>query len=83
MQKYPTADTCLSTRQYIDTEKRNYLLVTSGKEQVNPLIPMSDKGRISPYNINTIATIQLMRIKKNIRLGIISWSNIKFSELTS
>ena len=71
MQKYPTADTfsfllspfsftlssyCLSARQYIDTEKRNYLLVTSGKEQVNPLIPMSDKGRISPYNINTIAT---------------------------
>ena len=91
MQKYPTADTfsfplssyCLSARQYIDTEKRNYLLVTSGKEQVNPLIPMSDKGRISLYNINTIATIQLMRIEKNIRLGIISWSNTKFSELTS
>ena len=80
MQKYPTADTfsfplssyCLSDRQYIDTEKRNYLLVTSAKEQVNPLIPMSDKGRISLYNINTIATIQLMRIEKNIRLGIIS-----------
>ena len=23
-----------------------------------------------------------MRIKKNVNLGIISWSNIKFSELT-
>ena len=43
---------------------------------------MSDQDRISPYNINTISTKEVMRIKKNINLGIISWSNTKFSELT-
>ena len=30
----------------------------------NPLTPMSDQGRISPYNINTISSRQVMRIKK-------------------
>ena len=32
------------------------------------------------YNINQI--LQMMRIKKNINLGTINWSNTKFSELT-
>ena len=40
--------------------------------QLNPLTPMSDQDRISPYNINTISTGQVMRIQKNINLGIIS-----------
>ena len=47
----------------------------------NPITPMSDQDRIFPYNINTTLTRQVMRIKKNINLGIISWSNTKFSEL--
>ena len=34
---------------------------------------MSDQDRISPYNINTISTRQVMRIKKTINLGIISY----------
>ena len=80
MQKYPTSDPLsflliaylLGNILILKREITYWSLVTSGKEQVNPLIPMSDKGRISPYNINTIATLQLMRIKKNIRLGIIS-----------
>ena len=42
---------------------------------------MSDQDRIFPYNINTISTRWLMRIKNNIKLGIISWSNTDFSEL--
>ena len=29
-----------------------------------PLTPMSDQDRISPYNINTISSRQVMRIKK-------------------
>ena len=29
----------------------------------NPLTPMSDQDRISPYNINTISSIQVMRTK--------------------
>ena len=49
---------------------------------VNPLTPMSDQVRISPYNINTISARYGMSIKKNINLGVISWSNTKFSELT-
>ena len=44
---------------------------------------MSDQDRISPYNINTISSKQMMRIKKNINKGIINWSNTKFSKLTS
>ena len=49
---------------------------------VNPFTPTSDQDRISPYNINTISSRQVMRIEKNINHGI-SWSNTKFSELTS
>ena len=37
---------------------------------VNPSTPMSDQDRISPYNITTISSRQVMRIKKNINYGI-------------
>ena len=30
---------------------------------VNPLTPMNDQERISPYNINAISSIEVMRIK--------------------
>ena len=50
---------------------------------VNPFATTSDQERISPYNINTISSRQVMRIEKNINYGIICWSNTKFSELTS
>ena len=49
---------------------------------LNPLTPMCDQDRISPYNINTISTRWVMRINENINLGRISWSNPKFLELT-
>ena len=39
---------------------------------VNPFTPTSDQDRISPYNINTISSRQVMRIEKNINYGIIS-----------
>ena len=48
----------------------------------NPLTPTSDQYRISPYNIKTISSRQVMRIKKIISEGILSWSNTKFSKLT-
>ena len=38
---------------------------------LNPLTPISDQNRISLYNINTISTRQVMRIKKNINLEIV------------
>ena len=38
----------------------------SGNYELNPLTPMSDQDRISPYNIHTISSRQVMRIKKNI-----------------
>ena len=50
---------------------------------INPFTPTSDRERISPYNINTISSKQEMRKEKNINYGMISWSNTKFSELTS
>ena len=38
----------------------------------NPFTPTSDQDRISPYNINTISSRQVMRIEKNINYEIIS-----------
>ena len=39
------------------------------KTVLNPLNPMSDQERISPHNISTISSRQVMRMKKNINLG--------------
>ena len=50
---------------------------------INPLAPMSDQDRISPYNINTISSRQVMKYKKNINWGIISRPSTKFSKLIS
>ena len=50
---------------------------------INPLTPMRDQDRISSYNINTISSTEVMRIKKNINQGIISRSNNKYCKLTS
>ena len=33
---------------------------------INPLTPIRDQERISPYNISTISSRQVMRIKKNL-----------------
>ena len=35
----------------------------------NPLTPMSDKERISPYSVNAISSRQMRRIKKETKLG--------------
>ena len=48
---------------------------------ITPLSPTSDPDIISPYT--TCVSRQVMRIKKNINLGNIVWSNSKFSKLTS
>ena len=39
------------------------------RRSLNPLTPMSDQDRISPYNIITISCIQEMRINTNINQG--------------
>ena len=39
---------------------------------LNPLPLMSDQEGISPHNINTISSIEVMRIKQNINKGSIS-----------
>ena len=39
---------------------------------INPLTLMSDQDRISPYNIKTISTREVMRIQKTMNLGLIS-----------
>ena len=51
--------------------------------KVEGLIAKGDQDRISPYNINAILSIELMRGKRNINKGIISSSNKKFSKLTT
>ena len=50
------------------------------KGLINPLTSINDQGRISPYNINTLSSRQVRRIKRNINQGIISWSKPKFSQ---
>ena len=51
-------------------------------EPFNPFTLTSDQRQNSPYNISTISTKEVMRTKKNINLGTISWSNTKSSEIT-
>ena len=65
--------------QYIDRIK--CFLCSIYYNNCSPLTPMSDQERISPHNINTITTIQVMRIEKNVNVGINSQFNTKFSEL--
>ena len=47
-------------------------LINPTMSVLNPLTTMSDQQRISPYNINTIPTGYMVRIDKNINLGIIT-----------
>ena len=42
------------------------LLLSISHFVIRPLTPVSDQDRISPYDINTISSKQVMRIKKNI-----------------
>ena len=44
----------------------NYCVAFIGKVIVNPLSPMSNQDKISPYNINAKSSRKVMRIKKNI-----------------
>ena len=66
----------LFCRKKSKIQRENYLyfsLLLSRQIQLNhPLTPINDQDRISPYNINTISSRQVMRIKKNINQGIIS-----------
>ena len=48
------------------------LPLTLFQVDLNPFTPTSDQDRISPYNINTLSSRQVMRIEKNINHGIIS-----------
>ena len=45
---------------------------------------MYDWDRMSPYNVDTMSSRQVMRIiTKNVNWGTIGWSNTKFSALIS
>ena len=52
-------------------------------KECKTLTPISDQEIISPYNIHTLSSRRVLRIKKNINLEIINWFNTKFSKLTS
>ena len=45
---------------------------------VNPLIPMSDQTRISPYIFNTVSSIQVTRIKKKAQLHVGNYKLIQY-----
>ena len=40
------------------------LFIHDKKQKNNPLTPMCDQDRIFPYNINTVSSSQVMRMKK-------------------
>ena len=48
----------------------------------DPLTPVSDQNKISPYYICTKSSRQVMRIKKNINWGVTNWFDTKFFKLT-
>ena len=50
----------------VNIVKESYFITHSLLTTLNPLAPMNDQDRLSPYNINTISTRQVMRIKKTI-----------------
>ena len=50
----------------------SHLIHTSHLHLLNPLPSMSDQERISSYNIISILSIEVMRIKKNIDWRITS-----------
>ena len=45
-----------------------FTLFSINPTNLKPLTPMSDQDRISPYNINTMSSRQVMRIKKKISI---------------
>ena len=63
----------LQSSKVILVQSWNYISHWMGgnKEFVNPLTPMSDQDRISPYNINTISSRQMMRMNKKINQEIV------------
>ena len=38
---------------------------------VKPLTPISDQDKISPHNIKTISSRQVMTVKKNLNQGLL------------
>ena len=68
MQKKP----CIHPHVHLEfTELVMSFLLWLTYQYVQMLLTLSDQDRISPYNINTISSRQVMRIKKTINLGII------------
>ena len=61
---------CMSHNLQIPRTNAFYWLVP-----FNPLTLTGDHSRISPYNINTISSRQVMRLTKNINQEIINYSN--------
>ena len=72
----------LSLSQQCPSKNWRALRTECFRQDLNPLTTMTDHGRIFSYNIYTISSRKVMRIKKNNNLGIVSSSNAKFSKLT-
>ena len=50
----------------------NSIYMYHSDKKKTPLTPTSDQDRISPYDIDTMSSRQVTRIKKNINWGIIN-----------
>ena len=56
----------LKKKKSVAVSKKVLAVEFCGIEFFNPLIPTSDRDRISPHNIGIIPSGQVMRITKNI-----------------
>ena len=57
--------------EHLFSERSNLNFNRDKRSTLDALTPMSDQDRSSPYNINTIPSRLVMRVKKNI-----NWGNI-------
>ena len=53
-------------------KSRKIIIVAFATFLYPPIFDISIQKRISPHNINTISSTQVMRIKKNITKGILN-----------
>ena len=64
--------TQLDSKTFLPKGKPTAFIEAKVPSMLKPFTPISDQDRISPYNINTISSRQVMRIEKNINYEIIS-----------
>ena len=59
------------------------VLIYYATSTIKLFTPMSGQDRISPYNINTVSSRQVMRIKKKLTRGLYNLIQYQIPQVTS